>query len=333
MSVLVRMPAETEPHERTLVAWPTTTRKDDLWRGELEAARRAHTELVRAVAQFEPVLVVADPADRDDAHRRLETMDGVDIVALPIDDSWLRDSGPIIVRTPAGPRCAVHFRFNAWGGKYTPYDNDAAVGLLVAEHLGLGVAESTLVLEGGSIAVDGQGVLVTTERCLLNPNRNPDLARGDIEMELRAYLGVAEIVWLPDGIAEDDETDGHVDNVVAFLAPGAALLQGCADPENPNRAIAAENRKRLEANGIDVVEVPHLRYSDRGDPVPYVNLYACNGAVIVPIVGGTPDALDRDVLALIASCYPGREVVAVPGAILAMGGGGVHCITQQVPAQ
>ncbi len=191
-----------------------------------------------------------------------------------------------------------------------------------------------MVLEGGSIAVDGAGTLVTTERCLLNPNRNPNLTREQIELTLRAVLGVEQVVWLADAIAEDDGTDGHVDNVVAFSAPRRALLQGCADRDNPNHAIAADNRKRLEAAGIDVVEVPDLPYARVGAsrllPVPYVNLYALNGAVLVPTTGAPTDA---DALAIIAEEYPGREVVAVPGAVLAHGGGGVHCITMQVPGQ
>jgi agmatine deiminase len=190
-----------------------------------------------------------------------------------------------------------------------------------------------MVLEGGSIAVDGSGTLVTTERCLLHPNRNPNLTRARIEQTLGTALGVDRIVWLADAIAEDDGTDGHVDNVVAFSAPGRVLLQGCADRDNPNHAIATDNRKRLDAAGIDVVEVPELPYARVGSsrllPVPYVNLYALNGAVLVPTAGAeTDDAM----LALIAAQYPGREVIAVPGAVLAHGGGGVHCITMQVPA-
>jgi agmatine deiminase len=191
-----------------------------------------------------------------------------------------------------------------------------------------------MVLEGGSIAVDGSGTLVTTERCLLNPNRNPGMTRGDIERMLCAALGVDRVVWLADAIAEDDGTDGHVDNVVAFTAPGRVLLQGCADPDNPNHAIAADNRKRLDAADIDVVELPHLPYARVGAsrllPVPYANVYALNGAVLVPTTGAATDA---DALAIVAEEYPGREVIEAPGAVLAHGGGGVHCITMQVPAQ
>ncbi len=252
---------------------------------------------------------------------------------LAIDDSWLRDSGPVFVRTGTGERRAVHFRFNAWGEKFAPYDADATIGRRIADYLDVPCDEAPFVLEGGSIAVDGAGTLVTTERCLLNPNRNPTLSRGDIEALLRDYVGATQIVWLADGIAEDDGTDGHVDNVVAFFAPGAVLLQGCDDPANPNHPIAADNRARLEAAGIDVVEVANLPYATDGAvpvPVPYVNYYVANRTVLVPTIG---DERDDAVLALIAGHYPRRAVVAVPGAALAHGGGGVHCITQPVPAR
>ena len=255
------------------------------------------------------------------------------MVALPIDDSWMRDTGPIVVVADDGSRHALHFRFNAWGEKWSPWDADAAVGAAIATHLGLPVHEVPMVLEGGSIAVDGAGLLVTTERCLLNPNRNPDMTRAEIEHTLQASFGVDRIVWLADAIAEDDGTDGHVDNVVAFTAPGEALLQGCADPANPNHAIAVDNRKRLDAAGIEVTEIPVLPYaqfeSGRSIPVPYVNLYALNGAVLVPTIG---DPADADMLAIIAERVSRPRSCPVPGAVLAHGGGGVHCITQQVPA-
>jgi agmatine deiminase len=321
------MPAETAPHEQTLMAWPTEERRDGLWGDRLEHARGDYAQIATEIAWFEPVLMVADPSDLDSA--RAMVGDRVEVVALPIDDAWLRDSGPIFVLTTDGERRAVHFKFNGWGGKYAPVAHDAAIGGVLAEHLGVPHDDAPFVLEGGAIAVDGAGLLVTTERCLLNANRNPGWTRAQLEEGLRSYLGVDRVVWLADGIAEDEETDGHVDNVVAFFAPGRALLQGCDDPENPNHAIALDNRARLEAAGIDVVEVPHLPYSRDNRPVPYVNVYACNGAVVVPTIG---DERDAEMLGLIGSCYAGREVVAVPGAVLAFGGGGVHCITQQMPA-
>lgn len=327
------MPPETTRHVRTLMAWPTVgLAAIGLW-GEagLDGARAVYEEIARMIARYEPVTMVAAPQDADGAAEQCGST--IEIVALPIDDSWMRDTGPIVVVAGDGTRHALHFKFNAWGEKWSPWDADAAVGSAIATHLGLPVHEIPMVLEGGSITVDGAGMLVTTERCLLNPNRNPQMSRADIEHTLRACFGVEQIVWLPDAIAEDEGTDGHVDNAVAFTAPRRALLQGCADPANPNHAIAADNRERLEAAGITVTDIPHLPYArfenGREIPVPYANLYAFNGAVVVPTAG---DPADADMLAIVAGEFPGREIVPVPGAVLAHGGGGPHCITQQVPA-
>ena len=314
------------------MAWPTVAMAEiGLWGDAgLAGARTVYAEIAREIAQREPITMVAAPADAATAVTVCGTE--VDVVPLPIDDSWMRDTGPIVVIADDGFRHALHFEFNAWGEKWSPWDADAAVGAVIAAHLGLPVREVPMVLEGGSIVVDGAGLLVTTERCLLNKNRNPRMSKAEIEDALCRNLGVEQIVWLAEGIAEDDGTDGHVDNVVAFTAPGRALVQGCDDPANPNHAIARENRATLEAAGVEVVEVPLLPYARVGEsrllPVPYVNLYALNDAVLVPVSGAEADA---DMLEIIAAEYPRREVVAVPGTVLAHGGGGVHCITQQVP--
>jgi agmatine deiminase len=326
----VRMAAETAPHERTLIAWPTETRRASLWGGLIDEARAVHATVARVVARHESVTVVAAPQDAPDAARACGA--DVDVVGLPIDDSWMRDSGPIVVLAPDGARHAVHFRFNAWGEKYSPYTDDAAIGARVADHLGLPVHEAPFVLEGGAIATDGAGTFVTTERCLLNPNREPGRTRSAVEEALRHWLGAHDVIWLADGIAEDDETDGHVDNVVAFAAPRRVLLQRDADPLSPNHAIATDSRHRLRAAGLDVVDVPALPYTEvegRRVPVPYVNFYVANEVVLVPVTGAPSDAA---ALEIIGGQYPGREVVGVPGTVLAYGGGGVHCITQPIPA-
>jgi agmatine deiminase len=254
----------------------------------------------------------------------------VDVVELPLDDSWLRDCGPIYVYGEDGGRLAVHFRFNGWGEKYPPWDCDAAVGRLIAERLGDEVVEAEIVLEGGSILADGAGTLLSTEQCLLNPNRNPSLSRQQIEIALRTHLGVERIVWLGQGLVEDRDTDGHVDLIAAFTRVGQVLLQA-VDPENPNFERCAENRARLQSAGIELIELPFLPYCEVAGErvaVSYLNLYVCNRAVIVPVSGAKSDA---QALAIIAESYPGREVVPVPGAVLAYGGGGPHCITQHVP--
>lgn len=324
-----RVPAETDPHARTLMAWPTAFRRDALWHDQLEVARAVHAEIAGQIARFEPVLLVADPAEADDARRRVG--DRVEVLAEPIDDSWLRDSGPVLTKAPDGTRHALCFRFTGWGGSFIPFDRDATIAGRVAAHLGLPAHDVDLAAEGGAVVLDGAGTAVTTTRCLLNPNRNPGRTRAEVDAALERALGVDLVVWLDDAIAEDEGTDGHVDTVVAFTGPGRCLLQGCDDAANPNHTIARANRAALEAAGIAVTEIPVLPYATVAGaraPVPYVNLYPVNGGVLVPTTG---DAADPDVLATIASAYPGREVVAVPGAVLAYGGGGVHCITQPVP--
>jgi agmatine deiminase len=328
----LRMPAEWAPHERTLIAWPA---REAAWRGTtIEAARDAHAQVVAAVAAFEPVTLVADPAHADDARRRV-TAEDVEVVALPIDDSWLRDSGPIFVTGPAGRRAGIDFRFNAWGEAFTPYDKDAAVAQRLLDHLGIERFASPLVLEGGSIAVDGTGRLLTTEQCLLSPTRNPLLGRAEIERELRVHLGVEQVVWLGRGLVEDADTDGHVDNVCAFLAPRRVLLQTVGDVEDRNHGIAQDNAIRLRDAGVEVERfdlLPRVRREDGSVvAIPYTNFYLCNGAAIVPLGEQDPD-MDADALRRLGALLPGREVVGVPGRTLALGGGGVHCITMQVPA-
>jgi agmatine deiminase len=323
------MPAETEPHRRTLMAWPPDVPQCIFTPEQLEPARAVYAEIVRAIAAYEPVTLVVRPDDVAGATEYIG--DAAEIVALAIDDAWMRDDGPIVVRAPEGDLHAVHFRFNAWGDMQA-HEADAVVGSDIARRLGLPVHEAPIVLEGGSIAVDGRGTLVTTERCLLNPNRNPTCSRADIEGALQAFLGVDRIVWLADAIAEDDGTDGHVDNVVAFTPSGGVLVQGCDDAANPNATIAADNIRRLRAAGLEVSEVPVLPYADLAGqrlPVPYVNVYAGNGFVAVPVSG---HAFDDDACLLIGAQYPDRTVIPVPGVVLAYGGGGVHCITQQIPA-
>ncbi len=322
----LRMPAEWEDHERTIMGWPCRRR---LWGETMDRAREDYATVANAIAAFEPVLMIANPG-QDAADARAACTAGVEVIELPLDDSWLRDCGPIYVRDEAGERHAVHFRFNAWGEKFPPWDRDAAVGALVAQSLDDDVIPASLVLEGGSIAVDGAGTLLTTEECLLNPNRNPSLDRGEIEAVLRTYLGAARIVWLGHGLIEDRDTDGHVDLIAAFTAPDHVLLQ-MVEEENANHDRCLENRARLRAAGIEVTELPYLPYTAvAGERIAagYLNLYVCNRAVIVPVIGAETDAA---ALSIIGSVYPDREVVAVPGAVLAYGGGGPHCITQQVP--
>jgi agmatine deiminase len=321
------MPAEWAPHERTLMAWPCRT---ELWGPQLERAREEYAATANAIAAFEPVTMVCG-SEEHAAEARARLTGDLEITVLPLDDSWLRDSGPMFVLDVAGRRAGVHFGFNAWGGKFRPWERDAAIGGLLIDRIGDPKYVAPFVLEGGAINVDGEGTLLTTEQCLLHPNRNPSLSRVEIERGLRDHLGVRRVVWLGAGLAEDRDTDGHVDLIAAFTRPGQVLLQS-APPGNPNHELMLENRRRLEAAGLDVVDFPILPYEEvEGDEVAcsHLNFYLCNGAVIVPVAGRPTDA---EALQRIAAAYPGREVVGVPGVTIAFGGGGPHCITQQVPA-
>jgi len=326
------MPAEWEPHERCVMAWPT---RASLWY-DIDVALAQYAGVANAIAAFEPLLMVASPGDGAAARRMLSG--DVDVLELPIDDSWMRDNGPIFVVDDQGGRAGVHFRFNAWGERFPPWDRDAAVGEPLLAHLGIPRIPSAMVLEGGSISVDGEGTLVTTEQCLLNPNRNPGMSREQIEQELRQRLGVEKIVWLPYGHAEDMHTDGHVDGVCVFIRPGVVVAQTCPMPGHPDEGRMAANRVVLaatpDARGrtLEVVELPQYPYVDVGGNrtrVSYANFYLANGGAIVPLAG---HPYDDEVLELLAAAMPEREIVGVLASTVASGGGGVHCITQQVPA-
>jgi agmatine deiminase len=322
---VARMPAEWAPHERTLIAWPC---RAELWGPMLDEARRDTAAVASAIAAFEPVTMVANPG-AEAADARARCAGAVELLELAMNDSWLRDSGPIFVRAGDERRVGVHFAFNAWGEKFTPYGADVAAGAVLAARYGDDVVELPLVLEGGSIAVDGEGMLLTTEECLLHPSRNPSMGREQIEAVLREQLGVERIVWLGKGLTEDRDTDGHIDLIAAFTAPGEVLLQAVPDGEDRERM--EDNRSRLEAAGLGVRTLDvlaHVEIAGKRVVMSQMNFYLCNGAVIVPLAGLESD---EAALATIGEAYPGRETVGVPGAVLAYGGGGPHCVTQQVP--
>lgn len=320
------VPGEFAPHQRTLICWPT---RRDLYGEHMAEAKRAHAALARTVSGFEPVTMIATPADAHEARRACG--DSVDVVGIPIDDSWVRDSGPIYAFED-GRLVAQDWIFNGWGNKFVPFDDDAALAARWAAHAGHAVRSIDMVLEGGSITVDGTTV-VTTEQCLLNPNRNPHLDRASIESRLRAELGMSDVVWLPHGLSMDDDTDGHVDNVAAFVAPGVLVIQGCADATLVDHAQLVVNREVAERHALVVREIPVLpviEWGGRTVQVPYLNFYLVNGGVIVPVCG---HADDDEMLALLAEFIPDREVVGLDvGGVLAYGGGGIHCVTQQIPA-
>ncbi len=330
-----RMPAEWWPHERCLIAWPTASRA--YW-GELYLlAQATHAAVARAVARFEPVLVIARPGEGGNA-RSYCGSDNIEVVELPIDDSWIRDNGPYFLLDPDGRRAVADFAFNAWGEKYFPYDKDAQVTRLLCEHFGWERFVAPMVLEGGAFTVDGEGTLVTTESCLLHPTRNPDLSRERQEEIVRDYLGAEKVVWLKAGRTEATDTDGHVDGVCHFVAPGRVILHMVHEADHVDYGNFRENRRVLDettdAKGrcFTVLEMDRRTTIDIGGKhltVTYVNSYQANGGLIVPTAGSDYDehALER-----IREVFPEREVVGVPTPVLAYGGGGIHCITQQVPA-
>jgi len=316
------MPPETALHERTLISWPC---RRELWGSALNDAKREYA----GVAAFEPVTVVASTAaDVVEASRSIGNR--VEVVEIPLDDSWVRDNGPaFVVGGPQG-RLGVHFGFNAWGGKFDGWDRDVAAGAALAQRFAADMVEAPLVLEGGSICIDNRGRVVTTEQCLLNPNRNPHLSRNEIERYLGEYLGATEIIWLGRGLVGDRDTDGHVDMFTA-LTDDNALLMVSRPSGDPDHAAMAENRRRAEAAGFSVIDFPLLAHGRIGGNevmLSYLNLYLCNEGVVVPLAG---DPSDDEALQRIRAAYPDRRVVGVPGLTIAYGGGGPHCITQQVP--
>jgi agmatine deiminase len=321
------MPAEWEPHVACYMEWPTLTRKE-LWADRFDEAKRDYAAVANAIAAFEPVVMVCDPDQETEVRRTCD--ETVEILPLAIDDSWMRDNGPIFVRDASGRVALVHFRFNSWGERFQPYDTDADVPRHVAAHLGMRRYEAPFVLEGGSFFVDGEGTLITTEQCLLNPNRNPTMSREQIEQGLRDHLGVETIVWLGRGHSTDRDTDGHIDGIAQYLAPARVVLLMPDDPDDPDHDSGRDNRDRLgrarDAKRREIEVIP-FETSPPG-VVPYLNIYLANGGVIMPIADRTEDA---QALEQIAKLFPDREVVPVPGNCLCYGGGGPHCITQQLP--
>ena len=321
------MPAEWEPHEACLMEWPTITRRE-LWGERFDEAKHDYAAVANAIAAFEPVVMVSDPDQ--EAEARSLCGEGVEILPLPIDDSWMRDNGPIFVRDRDGQVALVHFGFNSWGEKFAPWDRDAEIPRLIASHLGMRRYQTPMVLEGGSFFVDGEGTLLTTEQCLLNRNRNPSMSREQIEEVLRDYLGVETIVWLGLGHSTDRDTDGHIDGILMYLEPASVALLAPEDPADPDHASGRENLERLErardARGRTFEVTPFQ--TDPPGVVPYLNVYLANGGAIVP-VADRPE--DQQALEQIGKLFPDREVVPVPGNVLTFGGGGPHCITQQQP--
>lgn len=328
------MPAEWAPHRRCWMAWPC---REELWGDRLEAARAAYATLAKVIATFEPVTMITNPECL--AAASLHCGAGVACLPMPHDDSWMRDTGPTFVTSGQNQLAGIDWRFNGWGGEYQKYDLDAAVAKAVLEHIEAPRYEAPFVLEGGSIHVDGEGTLLTSEQCLLNPNRNPHLNRTDIEALLADYLGIRKVIWLGQGL-EDDETDGHVDNLASFVRPGVVLALTSNDPQDGNYQALQDNLKRLrsatdaQGRGLEVVEVaqPRPKYGDNGQrlSLSYVNFYIANGGVVMPEFEDLQDDRAREI---VTDCFPDRTVRQVIANDIVHGGGGIHCVTQQQPGE
>jgi agmatine deiminase len=322
------------------LSWPHNR---ESWPGVFEGVEPAMVEFVRALAQCEPVHINVRDAEHERQVRKLLASavppERLRLFHFPTNDAWARDHGAIFVTRPTveAPLLAVDFDYNAWGNKYPPFDLDRQIGRLMAEALGVPrYAVPGVVMEGGSLEVNGEGALLTTEQCLLNPNRNPTLSRADLERLLRDSFGVREILWLGEGI-EGDDTDGHIDDLTRFVAPNTVVTVVEPNLADPNHAPLAANRRLLDTLSVggrplEVLELPMPApqyLDDQRLPASYANFYIANGAVLVPVFGCPADDAACGIL---RECFPGRRVVPVDCRVLIAGLGALHCLTQQVPA-
>ncbi len=333
-----RMPAEWEPHQGTWLSWP---HKQASWPGKFEPVPGIFARMVRHLADREAVHInVASPAMEQEVRRLLAdagaASERVFFHHHPTNDAWCRDHGPIFIQRSGGEQAIVDWGYNAWGGKYPPFDLDDAIPTRIGEELGIPVWSPGIVMEGGSIDVNGRGTLLTTEACLLNPNRNPQLDRDRIEEYLRAYLGVRHILWLADGIAGDD-TDGHVDDLARFVNPTTVVTAVEEDPADENYQPLQANLERLrgmtdqDGRPLGVVTLPMPRplyYDGQRLPASYANFYIANRLVLLPAYDPERDA---QASAILGRLFPGREIVPIDCSDLVWGLGAFHCVTQQWP--
>jgi agmatine deiminase len=348
-----RMPAEFEPHDGCWMLWPERT---DNWRLGAKPAQEAFVAVASAIAASEPVTMAVSDAQFENCRAMLPPE--VRVVEVSSDDAWMRDCGPTFVVDGAGRRRGVDWRFNAWGGTdgglYFPWDRDDRVAAKVLEIEGADRYRAPIVLEGGAIHVDGEGTVLTTEECLLNPNRNPELSKEQIERALLEHLGAEKVVWLGAGVF-DDETDGHVDNIACFARPGVVLLTWTDDPDDPQQQISSDARERLEAatdaqgrslevvllpspgplqisaeeaEGVDAGEGTQPRRAGDRLAASYVNFYLGNSRIVYPLLDPRHD---DEAAAILRRVFSDRDAVGVPAREILLGGGNIHCIPQQVP--
>ncbi|HLK64692.1 MAG TPA: agmatine deiminase family protein [Bryobacteraceae bacterium] len=328
------MPAEWEPHEATWIAWPHN-RED--WPGRFAPVPWVYGEIVRKLSAVERVrILVADHSEEMQARRVLKkvgaAMDAVDFFPCPTNRVWTRDYGPIFVRDSHGGVAMTGWRFNAWA-KYDDWQLDARVPAWISKRLKLPLWTAPMVLEGGSIDVNGAGLLLTTEECLLSPvqARNPGMTRRQIEQMFQRYLGISRVIWLHCGITGDD-THGHIDDIARFVAPDTVVLASESDRSDPNYEPLRENTGILVSAGLKVVKVPMptpLIFAGQRLPASYANFYIANGLVLVPTFN---DPNDRIALNTLARVFPDRKVTGINCTDLILGLGALHCMTQQQPS-
>jgi agmatine deiminase len=331
-----RMPAEWEPHAATWLSWPR--REGISFPGSFDRVLPILRAMVEALSESEQVCInVCNGAHEAEARDALSRHGGIDLARvafhrIPTNEPWCRDHGPIFLTREANPKLAVvDWDYNAWGNKYPPFDLDDVVPTRVAKIVDAPVFYPRMILEGGSIDVNGVGALLTTESCLLNKNRNPDLSRGEIEQRLRDFLGVSEILWLGQG-TEGDDTDGHIDNLARFVSERTVLAIVEKDRSSRNYEPLQENLRRLREMKIDIVELPTVRRMVREDlvlPASYANFYIANSCVLLPTFA---DPNDEIALSILQELFPDRPVIAIDCRELIWGLGTFHCLTQQQPA-
>jgi len=337
-----RMPAEWEPHAATWLTWP---HKEASWPGNFKPIPPVWVEMVRALATHEGVnILVNDNAAATQVRGLLRAAQvpetNVALFEMRTDDAWIRDHGPtFLTRRADGATelAAVDWIYNAWGGKYPPWDQDDVIPQQIAARLGIPMFQPGIVLEGGSIDVNGRGTLLTTEACLLNPNRNPQLSRAQIEQHLRDFLGVRHILWLGDGIVGDD-TDGHIDDLARFVDPTTVVTVLESNRHDENYAPLHANYDRLQGmtdqdgRPLRVLTLPMpapVHYDGQRLPASYANFYIANGVVLVPVFDDPNDAV---ALQTLQELFPQRRAVGIHARELVWGLGAFHCVTQQQPA-
>lgn len=330
-----RWPAEWEPHAATWMSWPHNR---DTWPGRFEVIPERFAHIVRTIARFEPVNILAGGADvMAPAERHVGHLSNVQLFDVKTNDAWCRDHGPMFIRD-GSTSAVIDWGYNAWGGKYPPFDLDNAVPAQVASLLQRRHLAPGAILEGGAIDGDGQGTILTTASCLLNPNRNPNLARADIEQRLTEYLGASHVLWLARGELAGDDTDGHIDQLARFCNAKTIAVAWEDDPADENHAPPKANIEQLqqmtnqdgEPFRIVKLPLPSPKFCQgQRLPASYCNFYIVNGAVIVPQF---EDPADAQAIEILKPLFPTREIIGVPSLDLVWGLGSVHCLTQQEPA-